>query len=124
MSEYKFFCFNGKARLLHLVTERQSATGAKFDYYDEQFNHLELRDEYPNAIPPPSKSESFDLMKELAEKLSGGIPHVRMDFFEVGGRVYFSEFTFFHGGGLVAFQPGKYDYILGQYIQLPEKCGV
>lgn len=124
LSDYKFFCFDGKAKLVHLVTERRSATGAKFDYYDENFNHLELKDEYPNATPPPRKSESFDLMKDLAEKMSVGIPHVRVDFFEVGGKVFFSEFTFFHGGGLVVFQPEKYDYILGQYLQLPDKYGV
>lgn len=124
LSDYKFFCFDGKAKLVHLVTERQSSTGAKFDYYDEGFNHLDLRDEYPNAIPPPKKSESFDLMKNLAEKMSVGIPHVRVDFFEVGGKVFFSEFTFFHGGGLVAFQPEKYDYLLGQYLKLPDKYGV
>ena len=124
LPEYKFFCFDGKAKMLNLVTERQSPTGVKFDYYDENFNHLDLRNEYPHAAKPPKKSESFDFMKSLAEKMSVGLPHVRVDFFEAGGMVYFSEFTFFNGGGLVVFQPEKYDYILGQYIQLPEKYGV
>ena len=124
LPEYKFFCFDGKAKMVNVVTERQSPSGVKFDYFDEHFNHLDLKNEYPHAAKPPKKSESFDLMKSLAEEMSVGIPHVRVDFFEAGGRVYFSEFTFFNGGGLVVFQPQEYDYTLGQYIQLPEKYGI
>ena len=124
LPEYKFFCFDGKAKMVNVVTERQSPSGVKFDYFDEHFNHLDLKNEYPHAAKPPKKSESFDLMKSLAEEMSVGIPDVRVDFFEAGGRVYFSEFTFFNGGGLVVFQPQEYDYTLGQYIQLPEKYGI
>ncbi len=124
LQEYKFFCFNGKVKLLFTATDRQSASGVRFDFFDEQFNHLDLKDEFPNSEVPPSKPDTFDLMKGLAEKLSEGIPHVRIDLFEANGKIYFSEFTFFNGGGLVDFQPKKYDYILGQYIHLPEKYGV
>jgi hypothetical protein len=58
-------------------------------------------------------------MKELAENLSEGIPHVRVDFYEAGGKVYFSELTFFPYGGWTAFHPEEYDTILGDYLKLP-----
>jgi len=119
--DYKFLCFNGKVRMLYVVSERQSRTGVKFDYFDEDYNHLDVYQLYPNAQTPPKKPHNFERMKELAEKLSEGIPHVRIDFYEVNGKVYFGEFTFFPYGGWATFHPEKYDYILGQYIKLPEK---
>lgn len=57
-------------------------------------------------------------MKRLAEKLSVDIPFVRIDFYEVSGKVYFGEVTFFPGAGLEEFSPLKYDYILGSWLKL------
>jgi hypothetical protein len=59
-------------------------------------------------------------MKELAAKLSKDIPFVRVDFFDVEGRVYFGEFTFFDWGGKRPFKNG-WDEKLGTLIQLPSK---
>ena len=60
-------------------------------------------------------------MKSLAEKLSKGLPHVRVDFYNINGKIYFGEFTFFSLGGWAAFKPEKYDYLLGSYLQLPKE---
>lgn len=60
-------------------------------------------------------------MIKLAEKLSEGIPFVRIDFYENNGQVYFGEFTFFPGGGMEEFTPIEWDYKLGEWIHLPEK---
>ena len=57
----------------------------------------------------------------LAEKLSQGIPLLRVDFYEVNGRIYFSEFTFFSDGGTARFDPAEWDEKLGEWIELPEK---
>ena len=59
-------------------------------------------------------------MKELASKLSQGIPHVRVDFYEVGGNVLFGELTFYHWGGFVRFEPRDWDYKFGEWIVLPK----
>ena len=58
-------------------------------------------------------------MKELASKLSKRIPQVRIDFYEVNGKVYFGEITFFHWSGLTPFEPIDWDYKLGDFLQLP-----
>ena len=60
-------------------------------------------------------------MKDLAEKLSKGIPQVRVDFYEVNGKVYFGEMTFFHWSGFKPFEPEKWDEIFGSWINLPDK---
>ena len=119
LPDFKFFCFDGKVKMLYLTTHTE--TGLQFDYYDEDFNLLDLQRMYPNSMAKHEKPHCFELMKELAEKLSEGIPHVRVDFFEAGGKVYFSEFTFFPSGGWAVFRPEEYDYKLGQCLHLPEK---
>lgn len=60
-------------------------------------------------------------MKSLAEKLAIGIPHVRVDFYEINGKVYFGELTFFHWSGMVPFEPEEWDYRFGSWLTLPEK---
>ena len=70
----------------------------------------------------PNKPEKFEEMKVLASKLSRGIPHVRVDFYEVNGKIYFGELTFSHWSGMVPFKPEKWDYIFGSWIKLPEKA--
>ena len=60
-------------------------------------------------------------MKELAEKLSQNIPHVRVDFYNINGRIYFGELTFYHWSGFVAFEPKEWDKTFGDWITLPIK---
>ena len=57
-------------------------------------------------------------MKELASRLSKDIPHLRVDFYEMNGKVYFGELTFFHWSGMVPFEPVDWDYKLGDLINL------
>ena len=60
-------------------------------------------------------------MKEIAERLARYVnnPFVRIDLYDINGRIYFGEFTFYPGGGLEAFQPLEWDYTLGSWIKLP-----
>lgn len=122
LRDYKFFCFNGAVKALFVATERQKAgEEVKFDFFDPDFNRLPFRQGHPNAKTTPEKPVRLEEMKRLAEALSKGIPHVRVDFYEVDGRVYFGELTFSHFAGLVAFEPEEWDYTFGSWIQLPEK---
>ena len=114
LADYKFFCFNGKAELLFVATERQKeGEEVKFDFFDRSFSHLDVRNGHPNASVPPSCPEHFEEMKGLAARLSSGLPQVRVDFYEVGGKLYFGEFTFYHFRGLVPFEPDEWDFKIG-----------
>ena len=122
LRDYKIFTFNGKAKILFIATERQTeGEETKFDFFDTEFNHLDIRNGHPNAAVPPKKPEHLDKMIELAEKLSEGIPTLRCDFYEVNGKIFFGELTFFHWGGFVKFDPDEWDYRLGSWIKLPRK---
>mgnify|MGYP004606237925 CR=1 FL=1 len=119
LRDYKFLCFHGVPKIMFIASERQSIVEeTKFDFFDMDFKHLEIKNGHPMANIPPEKPRNFDLMKKLAEKLSKDIPHVRVDFYEVNGKVYFGELTFTHWSGLVPFEPEKWDHILGEWIDL------
>ena len=120
--DYKFFCFDGVPRIMFIATDRENPNEeTKFDFFDMDFNHLDIRNGHPNAKLPPRKPKRFELMKQLASKLSNGIPHVRVDMYEVNGKVYFGELTFYHWGGVVKFEPDSWDKILGDWLVLPRK---
>lgn len=122
LRDYKFFCFDGVPKLMFVASDRQKqGEDTKFDFFDMNYRHLELINGHPNAAIPPEKPQNFELMKELAAKLSKGIPHVRVDLYEINGRVYFGEMTFYHFSGMVPFEPAVWDQTLGDWLILPEK---
>ena len=122
LKDYKFFCFNGKVKAMFIATDRQKGpAAARFDFFDENYNHLPMVSEHPNAEVTPVKPENFELMKSLAEKMSQGIPFVRVDFYDTQGKVLFGEFTMFHHGGTATFDPEEFEYKFGSWINLPAK---
>lgn len=122
LRDYKFFCFDGVVKYLFIATERQKeGEDVKFDFFDADFNHLPFRQGHENAPILPEKPSRFEVMKAIAEKLSKGIPHVRIDLYEVDGRIFFGEYTFFHHGGWTPFDPAEWDLTFGKEIHLPEK---
>jgi len=120
LRDYKVFTFDGKARLLLVASGRQAKGEVKFDYFDENKNHLNIQNDHPNSKVLPQLPLSFDKMISLAELLSVGYPHLRVDFYEVNGKVYFGEFTLYHGSGLMNFKPDEWNERMGGWITLPE----
>lgn len=121
LADYKFFCFDGKVKALFVATERQKREEPFFNFFDEKYNSLDLKQGHPCAIVPPAKPELFDQMIVIAEQLSQGIPHVRVDLYQVNGRVFFGELTLYHFGGVVPFEPKEWDYRFGSYLNLPRQ---
>ena len=120
LRDYKYFCFDGKAKLMFIASDR-CIHKTKFNFYDMDFNLLSFKQHYPNDKRKIKKPKSFNKMKELAEKLSKGLPQIRVDFYEINGKVYFGELTFCHFAGIVPFEPEEWDYKLGELIKLPKK---
>ena len=121
LRDYKFFCFDGKVKALFIAEDRQGDEETKFDFFDADFHHLDIRNGHPNADTPPAKPHSFEKMKEMAEKLSQGIPHLRVDFYEANGKIYFGELTFSHWSGFTPFEPEEWDLKFGEWLHLPSK---
>lgn len=125
LKDYKFFCFNGEPKALFVATDRNKPNEeVKFDFYDLEWNHLPFINGHQNANRTIPKPASFDRMIAIARKLSEGIPHVRVDLYDINGRIYFGELTFSHFSGFVPFQPEEWDYTFGSWLKLPNINGV
>ena len=98
--DYKFFCFNGEPHFLYVISGREMGQIAKLGIYDREFNKLpvyrcdELKDE--KILEKP---RNYDEMLRIARKLSEDFPHVRVDLYNINGKIYFGELTFYDGSG-------------------------
>lgn len=121
LRDYKFFCFDGKPFIMFIAGNRQkNDEDTYFDFYDMNGTHLNIKNGHPNSRVQPHLPKNFKKMKELATIISKGIPQVRIDFYEVNGKVYFGEITLFHFAGFVDFEPQKWNNILGNKINLED----
>ena len=116
LNDYKFFCFNGQAKMLLIVTDREH--DLRNDFYDENYNHLNVKRGHEFADYQIPKPVCFEEMKQIVSKLSQEMRFVRLDFYEVDGKIYFGEFTFFPAGGFWLFEPEEWELKLGGFLEL------
>ena len=121
LADYKFFCFNGYPEYCQVIKDRQSKM--TIDFFDGQWVHQDFHEPkiYPFSDTEIKKPATYDTMLELASRLCKGYPFIRVDFYEVDGKVYFGELTFFPTAGMGGFDPMEWDYKLGEMIKLPNK---
>ncbi|MEE0907827.1 MAG: ATP-grasp fold amidoligase family protein [Muribaculaceae bacterium] len=119
--DYKFYCFDGDVDCVLLCIDRQ-AGNPKFYFFDKNWNlcrYNKRGKEAPADFSLP-KPKGIDEMFELAVKMSKGFPFVRMDFFDVNGRIYFGEYTFFPASGYDYNRLPESDIYFGNKIVLPK----
>lgn len=118
LRDYKFYCFNGKPTFMQLEVGRGTTHNTR-NFYDMDWKLMPFGKELPHNpnlhVPIPAM---FDEMKKIAEDLCRPFQYVRVDLYQVGGRVYFGELTFFPAGGAPDFVPAEYDAIVGKMWKL------
>ena len=121
--DYKFFCFNGKVKYLYTMIDYvDNHENGRCSFFTPDFEQLPYsRSEYMEINKYISKPKNFEIMKEIAEKLSEDFPHVRVDLYNIKGRVIFGELTFYNASGYTVFKPDEFDFILGEQFKLPKK---
>lgn len=119
--DYKFFCFNGEPSHLIVVSDR--FTQEKIDLYDMNWNRMKVvQSDCPRqSIEDMDCPRNFDKMIEIARTLSKDFPHARIDLYNIKGKIYFGEITFFSASGYYIFDPDEFDFWLGEKFKLPEK---
>lgn len=120
LNDYKLMCFNGKVKCSFVCSNRNSKEGLCVNFYDRDWNPMPFERHYPKNKIEFSKPKQYANMVNLAEKLAKDIPFVRVDFYIINDKVYFGEMTFFPGSGMEEFNPVKWDYILGSWININE----
>lgn len=121
-TDYKFFCFGGKAKYIMLCVDRFK--GKKFYFFDRNWNFLRF-DKFSLTLPADftvPKPDRLEEMWDMADRLSSGLPFVRVDLYNTEGRLYFGEFTFFPCSGFDTTLLEEAETTLGNELILPEKC--
>ena len=118
LRDYKFFCFRGEVKCFKVDFDR--FIDHRANYFDPNGNPMPFGEVV--CPPKPDKQlvlpENLGKMISLAEKLSGDIPFLRVDFYNVQGRIYFGELTFSPASGMGKFIPEAWDAILGSWLRL------
>ena len=119
--DYKFFCFDGQVKCFKVDLDR--FTGRHANWYDTEgkilpYGTLGAEPVYDREVRLPEK---LDEMMALAEKLSAGLPFLRVDFYYVNGKIYSGELTFYPASGLKPFTDMQWDRIMGGWLKLPDQ---
>lgn len=122
LNDYKFWMINGKLELIHVregikLDDGNHCTGL----YSKSFKLLKgySLDYAPKSSIQLEKPPNFDEMIKIAEILSADFPNVRVDLYNVKGKIYFGELTFFNASGYFSFTPDDLDLSLGKKFKLP-----
>lgn len=119
INDYKFYCFGGKAKLLYLSKGLQNHSTARINFVTLDWKPAPYRrSDYKEFEELPKKPEKLAEMIKLSEKLSEGLPFLRVDFYEINNKVYFGELTFFPGSGFTPFLSYEMDLELGNMLQI------
>lgn len=114
IEDYKIFCFDGTPRCIVVDTDRY--IGHKRNFYDTEWNDLKITSDAPACDREIQKPENLEGMLNIAKKLSEDFPFVRVDLYNVNGKIYFGELTFYPWSGYVQFDPDEFDMRLGEFF--------
>ena len=116
--DYKFYCFNGEPKFLYCGQGMTNDHSLKIDFYDLNWKHMPFyRTDY-DRLGDIERPLQLGEMIEIAKELSNGYSFVRVDLFDVGGKIYFSELTFCPASGFMPFVPEEYDEIVGNWLDV------
>lgn len=122
LRDYKFYCFDGIPRFLYISEGLENHATARISFVNRDWSFAKYeRSDYLPFKTLPEKPEKFDEMLDLAARLSENQPFLRVDLYQINGRVYFSELTFFPCSGFLPFKNPCHDMEVGQMLNLPSK---
>lgn len=120
LTDYKFYCFDGKPKYLYVSQGLDNHATALISFLTMDWKFAAFgRSDYTSFESLPEKPECFKEMVKIASELSSGFPFLRVDMYEINGKVFFSELTFSPCGGMMPFDPPEWDEKIGLELTLP-----
>ena len=120
-NDYKLHFIEGKLVFIYCSIDREGDNYRQI--YDPEWNLLNFtwdgNGKPPVKNKPIQKPLSFDKMHEFGKVIAKGMHYIRVDFYDVDGKLYFGEITLYHGGGFDKFVPSENDLKYGKMIHLP-----
>ncbi len=122
--DYKVWCFNGTPKYIWTCSDRDDdGGGADVLVYDldwvahPEFSAFNAEYRHGKTLPKP---ENLDEMLRIASKLSQGFPVLRVDLYNINGKIYFGELTFTSHGGIMDFYTQEFLTMLGELSDISE----
>ncbi len=116
LTDYKFFCFNGKPEFVQV--DRDRFQGHKRAFYNMEWEKLDFSTGYD--IVDEERPCGLEKMMNLAAEFARKFSFIRVDFYNVGKEIYFGEFTFFPDCGFYKYNPDEWDFYWGKLLELPK----
>lgn len=120
LPDYKFFCFHGKPEFLYMMSDyTQHHSKGRLGFLTTDFKLLPVqRADFLPMQEQPEKPLNYTEMLDAAKVLSAPFPHVRVDMYNINGKIIFGELTFFNASGYVQFTPDTFDYKMGEKFHI------
>lgn len=122
LPDYKFLCFDGKPQYCWVDIGRY--TNHSRHVYNTEWVFQKWNQVYPISNAGIPKPENFDEMLKIVTVLSEGFPHVRVDLYNINGKIYFGEMTFTNGSGYDMIHPYSADLMLGEMWKIPSDSSI
>lgn len=117
--DYKFFVFHGRCGFVQVDSGRFGRRTQ--DFFRPDWQHLPLSGGPPWADPRPSRPARLDEMLRVAERLGADTDFVRVDLYDIDGRIAFGELTSFPAGGDSPFHPESFNTEFGKPWTVPRR---
>lgn len=117
-ADYKFYCFSGRVEFLLVIEDRFTSVKKKF--FNRDLKPVDIRRDSGQLEDDYAFPANFKEMVEIAETLSAGFDFIRVDLYNVRGKIYFGELTCYPAGGLAPFVPREWDFIFGEKWKFKE----
>jgi hypothetical protein len=114
VEDFKILCFHGEPK--YIIVDKDRYIDHKRNFYDTDWNRVFVTSDHEQFETPYLKPHNFDEMLRIARKLSEDFPFVRVDLYDIDGRIYFGELTFYPWTGYVQFTPDSFDFELGKLM--------
>ncbi len=121
--DYKLFCFNGIPKIVLVCSERFSSSNMCETWFDMNWKLIDMTESGHRVDSTISKPKQLKKMVELSKKLSKNIPFIRVDWYEIGDKLYFGELTFYPASGFEKFEPKEWNKKIGDMLSI-DKLGV
>lgn len=114
VEDFKILCFNG--RPWYIIVDKDRYIDHKRNFYTTSWERVSVTTDHEQFETPYPKPKNFEDMMEVARKLSADFPFVRVDLYNIDGKIYFGELTFYPWTGYVQFTPDEFDFTLGKLM--------
>lgn len=116
--DYKLFCFNGIPKIVLVCSERFLSNNMCETWFDMNWKLIDMSESGHRVDSTISKPKQLKKMVELSKKLSKNIPFIRVDWYEIGDKLYFGELTFYPASGFEKFEPKEWNKKIGDMLSI------